>query len=332
MREKPFSFIVVGCGSIGRRHIGNLLSLRAGSVVAVDDREDRRREVSERFGIRVHSRFDQAVPSGPSAAVICTPTRSHVPHAMAAVRRGCHLFIEKPVSHSSAGLAALIRAAERKKLRSLVGCNFRFHPGLRFIRALLEKRELGRVVSVSARFGQYLPDWRPLEDYRKSYSASRRLGGGVILDRIHELDYLRWLFGPVQSVYASAGRFSGLKIDTEDVAEMVLSFRSGLIGTVHLDYVRREYDCSLEIIGTEGIARWTFQTHTVDLYAARTRQWRQKKWKGGVNNMYVDEMKHFMSVVAGREPSEQDLSAAATVLRVALAARESARSGRRVRI
>ena len=142
-----------------------------------------------------------------------------------------------------------------------------------------------------------MPDWHRLEDYRRGYSARSELGGGVILDAIHEIDYLRWLFGPVADVVCLAGKLSHLEIDTEDTAAMLLQFANGTFGEVHLDYVQRAYRRTCQIIGDEGAIHWDFAAGQVRWYSARTRLWNQYENTAGweVNQMYIDEMKHFLA-------------------------------------
>jgi predicted dehydrogenase len=324
-------FLVVGCGSIGKRHMKNLIQLGIGDVAAFDVRSDRLEEVQSELGVDVYDDLSAALSGKPQVALICTPTSLHVPPATAAAQAGCHLFIEKPLSHSMDGVDQLLREVKQRDLVTLVGCNFRFHPGLQRVKELLEAGSIGKVVSARAEFGQYLPDWHPWEDYRQGYSAQRTLGGGVILDRIHEFDYLRWLFGEVKELFCVAGHLSHLEIDTEDIAEVILQFENGIIASAHLDYIQRTYKCELEIVGEEGTIRWSFQNHRVDYYLTSDRRWFSENWpKYDLNTMYLDEMKHFLRALAGLEEPQQDVWQASRVLEIALAARRSAENGRKV--
>ena len=142
---------------------------------------------------------------------------------------------------------------------------------MREVKRLVAEGVAGRLVSIRAQFGQYLPDWHPWEDYRRGYSARRDMGGGVVLDRVHELDYVRWLMGNVTEVCALSGKLSSLEIDSEDTAEILLRFESGAFGSVHLDYVRRDRDCRLEIVGEEGTLEWSYQRHARVLVSGRRR-------------------------------------------------------------
>jgi predicted dehydrogenase len=324
------SFLVVGCGSIGKRHIRNLLALGAGHVLAFDVRDDRRDEAAA-LGAEAVRDMDDAWRSTPDAVLVATPPSTHVPVALDAARRGCHLFVEKPLADRWDGVDELVAEVRARKLVCLVGCNLRFHPALLELRRLLEGGAIGRALGARIEFGQYLPDWHPWEDYRETYSARRSLGGGVILDAIHELDYATWLLGPVSAVTAFAGHISALEIDTEDVAAILLRFDSGAIGEVHLDYVQRAYSRSCHLYGEDGSLEWDFRAG-VRAYSAASGEWQQyplpDAWDP--NSMYVEELRHLLRCLAGSERPALDAEGAAEVLRIALAARASAAAGRTV--
>ena len=318
-------FLVVGCGSIGRRHLGNLQNLGVQNLIAFDVAEERRLEVVEKFHVPVFADYDEALAQGVHAALICSPTRLHLEQSLRAVEAGCHLFIEKPIATSLQGLDELLAKIKSRQIKTLVGCNFRFHPGLQKVKALLEAGTVGSIVSARAQFGQYLPNWHPWEDYRQGYSARRDLGGGVLLDRIHELDYIRWLLGDVSSVAALIGKLSHLEIDTEDTVDLLLRFAGGFFGTVHVDYVRRTYDCSFEVVGDEGTIQWSFQDQRVRWFSAAGNCWQSLEWpKYEVNAMYLEQFKHFFRLLEGDEPSMADAREGARVLEIALAARRAA--------
>ncbi len=322
-------FLVIGCGSIGKRHIDNLLALHAGEILAFDLRDDRRREVASQFGVRVVDHLDDAWDAHPEVALVTAPTRQHVPLGLQAAEHGCHLFIEKPLSDQRDRVHQLLNTVQKGNLITLVGCNMRFHPGLMKVKKLVEDNAIGRVVAARVETGQYLPDWHPGEDYRQSYSAGTELGGGVILDGIHEIDYLRWLLGEVTTVACFAGKLSHLEIDTEDTAAILLRFDNQAIGEVHLDYVQRTYSRSCHLIGEEGTIRWDYNEGSVKWYSAKSGQWKffsnPKGWES--NQMYVDELKHFLRCLAQKEQSILDVFEGARVLEVTLAAKASAETG-----
>lgn len=323
-------FLVVGCGSIGKRHIRNLKALKAGDVIAHDLKPERNHEVKREYGVRTFDSFEEALAQKPDVALICTPTSLHITQALSVAQNGCHLFIEKPLSHSLDGVDELVEIVAKKGLVTLVGCNMRFHPGIAKIKKLLESETIGKVLCARVQAGQYLPDWHPWEDYRHGYSGNRSLGGGVILDGVHQIDYIRWFLGKVGQIFCFANKLSSLEIDTEDMAEMLLRFKSGAIAEIHLDYIQRFYSHSCQIIGEEGIILWDFNEKQVKLYSAGTKKWSffPEKANYDINQMYIEEMKHFIQCLQGKAKPAQDVNAGKRALEIALAAKGSAKTGK----
>lgn len=317
--------IIVGCGSIGKRHLRNLRVLGERELVGVDPRMDRRREIEQQVGAVTYDRLQPALEDGADAVFVVTPPALHIPAAMAAVRAGCHLFIEKPLSHSLDSVDDLMKEAEARRLTVFVGSNWKFHPSFRRMKSLLDKGTIGRVTSARCQFGQFLPDWHPWEDFRQGYSAKRDLGGGVLLDS-HEFDYLLWYLGPVSSVACFAGHVSSLPVETEDTASVLLRFASGAIGHVHLDYVQRAYQRSCEFHGEEGTLRWDIRDRAVRLYqGGQEAGWTvfEEPVTYDLNQMYVDEVRHFLNCVRGSESPLTDLRQGMAAVKLMLAAKAS---------
>lgn len=327
-------FLVIGCGSIGKRHIRNLKFLNAGEIIAHDVRPERCLEVEREYNIQAYPRLEDALEQGPAVALICNPSSLHISSALSAAEAGCNLFIEKPLSHSIDSVDRLIEVVAQKRLVALVGCNMRFHRGVSLMKELLDKQEIGGVLAARVQAGFYLPDWHPTEDYRKSYSASKSLGGGAVLDGIHELDYIMWFLGGVRQVFSFAGKLSDLEVDVEDTAEILLKFETGTIAEVHLDFIQRVRGRSCQLIGETGTIIWDQKEAGVRLYSVEDGYWRfyPEPFDYSINEMYVREMQHFIKCVKGEERLIKDLRQAKSVLAVALAAKESARTGRVVEV
>ena len=297
--------LIAGFGSIGQRHLRNLRALghkkfvifRTGkSTLPVDEISD----------IPVEFDLDKALAHKPIAAIITNPTALHMSVALAAARAGSHLFIEKPISHNLDGAEELQKIVDEKHLIVQVGFQFRFHPDLVKIKRQIAKNKIGKIVSVQAYWGEYLPDWHPWEDYKKSYSAREELGGGVLLTLCHPFDYLRFLFGEVESVSAMQSKSNILKIDVEDIADVLLRFKSGIIGNVHVDYIQRPAKHVLRIIGQNGIIQLDFL-----------------KSQSERNSMFVSEMKHFLSCLKTGKQPKCSFDDGIAALKVVLAAKES---------
>jgi predicted dehydrogenase len=218
---------------------------------------------------------------------------------------------------------------EGSDLITLVGCNFRFQPGIRKLKELLQEDVVGTPLSAQIEAGSYLPNWHPEENYREMYSVDPEMGGGVILDYIHELNYCRWLFGKVEEVTAMVSSRSHLNIDVEDLAELVLRMEDGTLCEIHLDYVQQPDSRSCKIIGDEGTLEWNLDDHAVKEYQPERGKWKTHdlpEWK--TNEMYVDELDHFFSCVESRCETICGLKSGFKDLQVALSALRSAESGK----
>lgn len=320
---------VIGCGSIGRRHLKNLGSLGA-DLIAADPDPARRDQVSQELGIECFETAAEAFEGGADAALICTPTAMHLDPALTAAQQGLHLFIEKPIAATLEGVDELAGVVRDKDLIALVGCNMRWHPGPAAAKSDVVSGKIGRVLGARFEFGYYLPDWHPQEDYRLGYSARSELGGGVLLDAIHEIDLCRWIMGDPVEVSCFADQVSSLEIDTEDLAEMLLRFGSGALGGIHLDYLQRSYHRSIRVIGEQGTTEWDWQAGYRRYSDGAWSEWERFEWDS--NDMYVAEMQHFLRCLSGEEAPEQTIDDARAALAIVVAAKESSRLGTRVRL
>jgi predicted dehydrogenase len=321
--------VVIGTGSIGQRHCRNLAAL-GHEVLAWDPDAARRREAAAIAGVAAAESLAAALGERPDAALVCAPPSLHVGLARAALAAGAHVFVEKPIAHAGGEVPALIEDAARRGKLLVVGFNLRFLPSLRRVRALIEDKRAGRVLAARAEFGGYLPDWRPGRDYRDGYAVSAALGGGVLLDAIHELDYLGWLFGEAAEVLCTAAHLSDLAGDTEDWAEVTVRFASGVLAHAHLDYLQRAYRRNLQVIGDAGVIVWDYPTHSVAVHGpgGPPEVEDARAAEGAANDMYVEEMRHFVRCVEGRESPLVDGREALRSLRLVEAAKRSSRERR----
>ena len=253
---------------------------------------------------------------------------------MALAEHGIHLFIEKPLSDTIDGVDELLSLCHEQGVVLMVGYNFRFYEPFQAIHRALAEEAIGRVLSARAEVGQYLPEWRPGTDYRENVSARRQLGGGVLLELSHEIDYLRWFIGEVTAVTAQVAHVSDLDVDVEDTAEIILQFRNGAIGSVHLDMVQRPATRTCHIVGTKGTIKWDRQTHRVQLCSPTTETWQDLYPEKAVdtNEMYIAEMCHFLDCVRGAEVPLTNGVEGRRVLEMVLAARRSSEEQRTIQL
>ena len=337
--------LIAGLGSIGRRHFRNLITLGEKDIVLLRTRKATLPD-EELAGYPVETDLDEALKKHkPDAVVVANPTSMHLDVAIPAAQAGCHILLEKPVSHSLDRLDVLQEKAQQSGSKILVGFQFRFHPTLNRARELIAENRLGRILTVHAHWGEYLPQWHPWEDYRQSYAARADLGGGVIVTLTHPLDYLRYLLGEVESLWSFNGHVSPLEVDVEDAAEIGLKFTSGAIGGVHVNYFQRPPVHRLEIVGTNGTLRWDNADGVIHLHQlpapfgsysdqppAPVLETFSPPEGFERNQLFVAQTRHFIEVVRGESEPVCSLEDGVVALRLALAAYESQKTGRAVKM
>ena len=245
MPDSELRVLVVGAGSIGVRHAHNLQ--QQGAVVAITDPDPgRAHAVPDAEAVTFDlSSFDQY-----DGIVIASPSVFHLDQASAALDAGVKALVEKPLATSTAGLDDLV---SRAKDRLMVGYNLRLHDPVARLVSWLHDDRVGRPLSTRLWFGHHLPAWRPGVDYRTTYSANAEMGGGVLLDAIHELDLAVWMLGgDLEVVEATVDRVGTLEIDVEDTVRALMRRADGAIAEVELDYLSPRYRRGIEVVGDQG--------------------------------------------------------------------------------
>lgn len=314
--------LILGCGSIGQRHARNLHELGIHDLSLVDPDKERAEAVAQKLEARNFTSAERAYDEKPDAVLICAPTSMHLTLAWEALQRNCHIFMEKPLSHSVQGVSEFIEAVEMRRCILLVGYNFRFDPLLNQVERWISEGRIGHVTSARFHFGSYLPGRHPWEDYRSGYGARRELGGGVLLDAVHELDMAVWLFGMPDTVYCAGGKFSDLEVDVEDTAEIVMSYSHKVV-SVHLDYVQRPAERWCEIVGTCGRIQADVFARSARYFDDESGSWKHPEGMSSLEESYKAEMRHLIDCVEGRAKPVVDGRIAAQSLLLADEARAS---------
>jgi predicted dehydrogenase len=322
--------LIVGLGSIGRRHLRVLRELPCVEV-AVCRRNMADAEQTQRDdGVPAFANLEAALAWRPDAVLVTGPTHTHEPVARQAIEAGCHVFVEKPLACRTNGAREWLDAARQRGLVVAVGCNLRFHPALQCIRSAVQSGQIGRLLSVRAEVGQYLPDWHPQEDYRHGYAAQARQGGGVLLTLIHEVDYVLWIAGDARTVTAVAGHVSSLELDgVEDLAEIIVVHAGGNVSSIHLDFLDRAYQRRSRWVGESGSIEWTWGQ---PVYLSLPGREAHTLWQDShfsLEQTYRAELLDFVESIRNASPPAVDGWEALRALAVVEHARLSSRTGRR---
>jgi predicted dehydrogenase len=322
---------VIGLGSAGLRHAANLAEL-GHEPIGFDPAP----QADPRAGARPAPGFERAGSLADAiheaeAVIVASPNVEHAGQAIAALEAGRPVLVEKPLAVTLQDAEAIAAAAHSAGVTCAVAMNLRFHPAILRLRKLLEDGELGEPLTAHASFGYDLRRWRPGVDYRQTYSARAELGGGILLDAVHELDYLLWLLGPVADVTASVDRVSGLEIDVEDLVLATLRFRSGVRGLVDLNYFEPAYRRGCLLCGDAGVARWDWGEGSIRVRRS-DREDDLIDVAADVSATYRAELSDFFAALEGGSSPRTPVDQGVEAIRLADAIRRSSADGEVVKV
>jgi len=317
--------LIIGYGSIGKRHAKNVISLGHKVVLLRHskgnaNKENFREYYSFEEAIKHEGRFD--------GAIVCSPTSKHLRDLTTLIQHKVPFLLEKP---PAADLSSTIKMREllvKNRFKAYdIAFNLRYYPILQFIKSFIPK--LGKMYCARVCADYYLPDWRKGIDYRQTSSAKRELGGGVYIELSHEIDYILWFFGFPEKVVASIDKVSDLEISTEDICSSIFKYRSGFVVELHLGYLSRELLRGCSIIAENGTLEWSIADGKV-FYSDKARKKREEVFKldrdYDLNDTYIKEFKNFLKIMDGESDAEVDIEAALNVMRIVDAIKVSSRS------
>ena len=320
------NILVVGYGSIGKRHIENLSKIKNIKIIVCTSRQ--KDTFLEQKDCRVFKKLQQCIDENPHAAIISNVTSKHIKVATLLANHKIHLFIEKPLSDSLNKITPLITRIKKFNLITMMGCPLRFHPCIKFTKEYINSKKLGKIMSIQCENGSFLPDWHEDKDYRKRYSAKKKLGGGVVLTCIHEIDYLYWFFGNPKMTSSMIRRVSDFNLDVEDIASILFEFKNNIIGELHLDYLQKYSVRKCKIIGTKGILELDLIKNCCKIFDVNQKVWQNKLnlEQYEMNSMYVDELKYFINCVRSNRKAKNNINEGLKVLKIALNVKKSSQT------
>lgn len=298
------SILVLGTGSIGKRHIKNILAagIPAEDLFVVEPRADRRAEAAA-IGVLPANTFETRAAALAArkfdGAVVATPTSMHYDDAIDVARHGIALMIEKPMGIDMGRAAELRAEVERQGIFCFVAYCFRFDPTARRFAQALAEGAIGKPLYARAEMSTYLPEWHPHERYQDFYMSKLALGGGTLLDQSHLYDMTRWFLGDVETVFGLSRRESDLEIETDDFGEFLFGMASGIHASIHIDLYTRPWREFYQVSGETGTLEWDIHNKTITL--GKTDGSRETLMSGAdYNQMYVNEIGYFLDRVRGK--------------------------------
>lgn len=294
--------LVIGGGSIGKRHIKNLQSLGISNITVLKRVYDQ--AFADEQKVSVITSLPKDNKGHYDCMFICSPTALHIAPLEYAIEHGIHVFMEKPLTHDAASLNAAKKLLNKKDIVFFIGFMLRFHPLVKKIKEIIDGNELGEVYSARFEFGSFLPYWHPWEDYKTSYASRKKLGGGVINTITHELDLIQYYFGNPKSIYCQSTNFDKLQIEVEEQCEAVFEYNNKVV-TLHLDYLQKDYDRNIKILFENGKITWDWHDNMINITKHKSQKTSIPLENFDVNDLYVNELKEFLQLLNTNTISHQ---------------------------
>lgn len=328
---RTMSTLVIGFGSIGRRHTRVLGEIGLSDIRVCDLSAELLAKARDEFGVRqTFGSLEDGLASRPDTVFICSPTALHVEQAVQAMRAGAHVFTEKPLSTSIEGVAEMEAVARDLGKMVMVGHCFRFHEGLRKAKGWLDEGRIGRLISVRAAVGEYIPDVMP--NYRNMYIS--KYNGAYEL--MHDIDLALWYADQrPASVLGIDGTFGDTGMESPDLVELLIRFEDRCVANVHLDFFQRARRRQIELLGAEGTIIVEFASWDVcylSRYEAGIGEWHHEDIPTDRDDMFRAEDEAFLQAVAEGSPVPVTTADGLLAVSVMNAAQESARTGMAVEL
>tara|TARA_B100001123_G_C15332988_1_gene1031889 strand:+ start:2017 stop:3810 length:1794 start_codon:yes stop_codon:yes gene_type:complete len=333
-KNKVESALIVGSGSIGKRHIGNLKKLGINNIVALRSMKGHYKKIPDDLNVTEVFSWEEALNQNSDIAIISNPSSLHLEAVKKVSKQVKGVFIEKPLSHSMDGCKKLNDELGKNRVVAFVGFNMMFHPILKNIVKFRENNDVGEIVNIQCQVGQWLPDWHPYEDYTNAYYARKDLGGGAALTLIHEIHFSIELSGLPIGVFGEMSTYEKLDLDVDVCSDLMIKHKTGAMSQIHLDFIQKPPHRSGTVSFERGWLSYDFSglelvgQHGKDL---QTVIWSDLNYD--INQMYLDEMNEFVRYVEeGRLRHKFDVSTSLESLKVVDAFFESEKTGKKVQV
>ncbi len=317
--------LVIGAGSVGKRHARNLRQLGC-HVSCVDPRADRLTEaVEEGTVVENFTDLKRAIPAAAyDGFVIASPPVFHVDQILQVAATSRWILCEKPLSVDAASAKRIAAASARV----LLGYTYRWWPPVVEFRRRLYAGEIGQVRHLRFVMSAHLADWHPWERYQDFFMASKEQGGGALLDESHFIDLMLWMLGRPANLFARVEKISDLEINTDDNVDILVSYASGLRVNLHLDLIGRPYERSITAVGEAGTLAWSYEENTVKLGKTGEPKWEVQSFSCKRNEMFLGATREFLRLVVGETPTPTcSVADGLAVLEVLDACRKSSETG-----
>ena len=292
---------VIGLGSIAKRHRKNLKQLYPNCTLYAMSASGRQPDQKVEDCDHLVEKIDTLISEKVEMVIVASPAPYHASHALSLISAGIPTLIEKPVVTDTADLEALMQASQRHQTPIAVGYCLRYLPSAQRMSHLLQAEKIGTLYNATIEIGQYLPDWRPDKDFRKSVSANAELGGGALFELSHELDYSRWLLGELEVKAAILRSTDTLQLNVEDCVDLLAVSEQGVVTSIHLDFLQRAAHRRCRFTGSSGSLEWNLIENSITFSDQHGSKMLYQEPSWDKNRMYLDMIRDFENMVKGKK-------------------------------
>lgn len=283
--------LIIGYGSIGKKYYKIIKSEYKKIKVCVFTSQDN-------LNINGIKTFSEIILFKPDLTIFCNPSSKRLKIFDIIKKTKSHILFEKPLTNTFRGVKKI---NEPKDKIYRVGYNLRQLKILKKFKSLINNNKIGNIHCYNIEAGEYLPNWRKKE-YSKTVSAKRELGGGVILELSHEIDYAHWIFGKISKIKAIFGKFSNLNIDTEDIAKILFLSKKKILGSINLDFLSHDKKRFCHVVGSKGELLLNFIKKNIQYYDITKNKWKIiYKSNQNVNETYLIQVNEMIKLINNKK-------------------------------
>jgi predicted dehydrogenase len=294
------SIAVIGLGSISNRHRENIrLKFPLACIYALSSSGRKIDEKVTNCDV-VCETIEELLCIDLDFVVVASPASHHALHSLPFIKKSIPVLIEKPLCIDSKTANELIMAQKSSGGIVCVAYCLRYLESLIQLKSMIDNNELGRIYQVSVHVGQNLNDWRPDVALENTVSANRKLGGGVLNELSHEIDYMMWIFGHLTQHGAILSHTNSFNIDVEDIADVLLSNSQGISFQLHLDFIQKKAQRYCQILCEKGRIDVNLIDDTITLTNKESITYLLEDRVVSANDKYIDMLDDFIINISGQ--------------------------------
>jgi predicted dehydrogenase len=294
--------LIVGYGSSGRRYYSIIKKIFPSIVLKIFSLSNLNK--NQLF----LKNFSDIKIFRPDLSIICNPSSTRVKIIKFLISLNSHLLIEKPLASNYKDVKKIIKIVKKKKLLVKVGYNLRFLNSLKVLKQIIKSNKIGKIYTVNIIAGQSLLKWRKNINYKHSVSAQKKLGGGVLLELSHEIDYGTWIFGSFNHLFSRNSKISDLRIDVEDNAQILFFSKNKHPVSINLDFFRKDKSRICHVVGKNGSLIWDGVKNKLIYFCSDKKKWINIKFeKNDIKSTYALMLKEMIKLCNSRNNVKSNL-------------------------